>query len=79
MSCARRAGASSRPTPPSTVPRTELIAAAAYLVAAGGALAEGRASVAVQIIDQGTVRTADPALARPATERDPVTGMRGRR
>jgi LuxR family maltose regulon positive regulatory protein len=57
----------------------ELIAAAAYLVAAGGALAEGRASGGHADRHQGTVRTADPALARPATERHRVTGMRGNR
>jgi LuxR family maltose regulon positive regulatory protein len=41
----------------------ELIAAAAYLVAAGGALAEGRASVAVQIITRArSGRTIPPWL-----------------
>ena len=50
MSCARRAAALKQVDAALGVSPDKLIGAVAYLVAAGGALAEGRAAVAAQII-----------------------------
>ena len=58
----------------------KLIGAVAYLVAAGGALAEGRAAVAAQIIARARSGWPRPGLARPAAEPGRVPGLRrGRR